>query len=168
MFNTGLIDRSAEPVLFGLAVVYGGVAQLLAGMWEFRRGNTFGALTFGSYGAFWLALWVFDQFLVQRVPAAESGNALALYLIVWAVFSASLWVASVRTTAAVSVTLALLTVGLVVLGIGYAGAHPDLIKIGGWVGLAAAVAAWYAAFAGVINSTFERTVLPLVPLGRTR
>jgi succinate-acetate transporter protein len=168
IFNTGVIDRTAEPVMFGLAVAYGGVMQLLAGMWEFRRGNTFGALTFGSYAAFWLSLWALDQFLVRQIPGAEAGNAIALYFVMWAVFSASLWVASTRTTAPVSVMLALLTAALVLLGVGNAGAHPDLIKIGGWVGLAAAVTGWYAAFAGVINSTFGRTVLPLAPLGHDR
>jgi succinate-acetate transporter protein len=167
LFNAGLLDRIGEPVLFGLAAIYGGLVQLLAGMWEFRRGNTFGAVTFGSYGAFWLSLWAFDQFLQNRIPAGEVANVLAMFFIVWAAFSASLWVASTRTTAAVSVTLALLTVALVLLGIGYAGAHSELIKIGGWFGLATGVAAWYAGFAGLINSTYRRTVLPLVPLGRT-
>jgi succinate-acetate transporter protein len=168
LFNAGLLDRTGEPVLFGLAAIYGGLVQLLAGMWEFRRGNTFGAVTFGSYGAFWLSLWAFDQFLQHRIPAGDVANVLAMLYIVWAVFSASLWVASTRTTAAVSVMLALLTIGLALLGIGYAGAHTELIKIGGWFGLATAVAAWYAGFAGLINSTYRRTVLPLVPLGRTR
>jgi succinate-acetate transporter protein len=168
LFNAGLLDRAGEPVLFGLAAVYGGVVQILAGMWEFRRGNAFGAVTFGSLGAFWLSLWVFEQFLRNQMPAGDVGNVLAMYFIVWAVISGSLWVASTRTTAAVSAMLALLTAALVLLGIGYAGAHSELIKIGGWVGLATAVVAWYAAFAGLINSTYKRTVLPLVPLGRAR
>jgi succinate-acetate transporter protein len=166
LFRAGLLSGAGEPVLFGLAAVYGGVVQLLAGMWEFRRGNTFGAITFGSYGGFWLSLFVFDQFLQGQVPAGEVGNVLAMFYIVWAAFSASLWVASTRTTAATSVMLALLTVALVLLGIGYAGGHSELIKIGGWVGIATAVVAWYAGFAGLINSAYRRTVLPLMPLGR--
>src|SRR4051812_1742396 len=60
MFNSGILGGAAEPVVFGLALAYGGLAQLLAGMWEFRTGNTFGAVAFTSYGAFWLSFWAFE------------------------------------------------------------------------------------------------------------
>ena len=102
VFNAGLVSRTGAPVVLGLAVAYGGLAQLLAGMWEFRRGNAFGALTFGSYAAFWLSFWVLEEFLVKQIPAAETGSAIALYFITWAIFTALLWVASLRTTPAVS------------------------------------------------------------------
>ena len=166
MFNAGLLDRSGEPVVLGMALAYGGVAQLLAGMWEFRRGNTFGALTFGSYGAFWLSFWLLEQFFAGRIPGAERGSAMALFFVSWAILTALLWVASTRTTAVVSLMLFLLTLSFLMLGIGDAGAHDELVKIGGWFGLATAAAALYAAFAGVINTTYERTLLPLVPLRR--
>ena len=161
VFNAGLLNHSGFPVVLGVAVAYGGIAQLLAGMWEFRRGNTFGAMTFGSYAAFWLSYWALEQFFVKQIPAGEVGAATALFFITWAIFSALLWVASVRTTAAVSLMLALLTVTFMLLGIGEAGAHSELIKIGGWFGIATAAAGLYAAFAALINSTYERTLLPL-------
>ena len=62
VFNTGLVDKAGEPVVLGLALAYGGAAQLLAGMWEFRKGNTFGATAFSSYGAFWISYWAFVAF----------------------------------------------------------------------------------------------------------
>jgi succinate-acetate transporter protein len=161
VFNAGLLDRTGEPVVLGLAVAYGGLAQLLAGMWEFRRGNTFGTMAFASYGAFWLSYWALQQFLIKQIPAGEVGNATALFFITWAIFTALLWIASVRTTAAVSVTLALLAVMFLLLGIGDAGAHTELVKIAGWFGIATAAAGLYAAFAALINSTYERTLLPL-------
>jgi len=77
-----------------------------------------------------------------------------------------MFVASLRTTAAVSLVFVLLSVTFFLLGIGNAGAHTNVIKIGGWLGLATAAAAWYASFAAVTNSTFGRTVLPVVPLRR--
>jgi uncharacterized protein len=166
MFNTGLVSSTGEPVVLGLAIAYGGLAQLLAGMWDFRRGNTFGALMFTSYAAFWISFWVLNQFLLRQIPTAEAGAAVGLYLIAWAIFSAYLWGASLRTTAAISLMLLLLTATFVLLGIGNAGTHPDVVKIGGWFGLAAAAVAWYASSAAVINSTFGRTVLPVVPLRR--
>ena len=69
--------------MLGLALAYGGVAQLLAGMWEFRTGNTFGAVAFTSYGAFWLSFWALVTFYVEVDPAADAGHAIGLYLIAW-------------------------------------------------------------------------------------
>jgi len=166
VFNAGLVSQTGEPVVLGLAVAYGGLAQLLAGMWEFRRGNAFGALTFGSYAAFWLSYWVLEEFLVKQIPAAETGSAIALYFITWAIFTALLWVASLRTTPAVSLMLALLGVTFLLLGIGDAGSHSELVKVAGWFGIATAAAGLYAAFAALINSTYERTLLPLRPVRR--
>jgi len=166
MFNSGLVSSAGEPIVFGLALTYGGLAQLLAGMWEFRTGNTFGAVAFTSYGAFWLSFWAFVQFFEKSVPKADAGHAVGLFLIAWGIFTAYMFIASLRTTAAVSLVFILLAVTFFLLGIGNAGAHPNIVKAGGWVGLATAVAAWYASFAAVTNSTFGRTVMPVRPLNR--
>ena len=166
MFNTGLLNSSGAPVVLGLALAYGGIAQLLAGMWEFRRGNTFGAVAFGSNGAFWLSYWLLEQFFAGRIPGGERGPAIALFYVAWAIVTALLWIASTRTTAVVSLMLFLLTLTYLMLGIGDAGTHSELIKLGGWFGLASAATGLYAALASVVNSTVERTLLPLVPLRR--
>jgi succinate-acetate transporter protein len=166
MVNTGLVSDKAVPVVFGLALAYGGIAQLLAGMWEFKTGNTFGATAFASYGAFWLSYWALVQFFLKDIPAADAGHAVGLYLWAWAIFTAYMFVASLRTTAAVAVVFLLLTVTYIVLGIGNSGGHTGIVKLGGWVGLATALAAWYASFAQVLNSTFGRDVAPLGPLNR--
>jgi uncharacterized protein len=166
MFNTHLMGAGGEPIVFGLALTYGGLAQLLAGMWEFRTGNTFGAVAFTSFGAFWLSFWAFVQFFEKSVPAADAGHAVGLFLIAWGIFTTYMFIASLRTTAAIATVFILLAVTFFLLGIGNAGAHPSIIKAGGWVGLATAAAAWYASFAAVTNSTFGRTVLPVRPLIR--
>jgi succinate-acetate transporter protein len=166
MFNADLVGKGGEPVVLGLAVAYGGLAQLLAGMWEFRTGNTFGAVAFTSYGAFWLSFFALDHFFAKDIPAADVGHAVGLYLIAWAIFTTYMFVASLRTTGAIALVFALLAATFVLLGIGQAGAHPQVVKIGGWLGLATAAAAWYASFAAVTNHTFGRTVLPTVPLNR--
>src|SRR6186997_732760 len=70
MFNANLVSSAGEPVVFGLAFAYGGLAQVLAGMWEFRTGNTFGATAFTSYGAFWLSFWAFVEFFEKDIPKA--------------------------------------------------------------------------------------------------
>ena len=166
MFNADLVGKGGEPIVFGLALAYGGLAQLLAGMWEFRTGNTFGAVAFTSYGAFWLSFWAFVQFFEKEVPKADAGHALGLYLIAWGIFTTYMFIASLRTTAAVSLVFVLLAATFLVLGIGNAGDHTNIVKAGGWIGLATAAAAWCASFAAVTNATFKRTVLPVKPLIR--
>src|SRR5919204_2066944 len=166
MFNADLVNKGGEPVVLGLALAYGGVAQLLAGMWEFRTGNTFGAVAFSSFGAFWISFWALVVFYAPKIPAADAGHAIGLYLWAWAIFTAYMLVASLRTTGAVALVFFLLTITFVLLAAGNSGAHENVIKWGGYIGLATAAAAWYASFAAVVNSTFGRTMLPVVPLKR--
>jgi len=164
MFNAGLVSKAGEPVVLGLALAYGGVAQILAGMWEFRTGNTFGAVAFTSFGAFWISFWAFVTFFEDSVPAEHAASAVGLYLIAWGIFTLYMFVASLRTTAAIAAVFALLAATFFLLGIGNANESEGLVEIGGWFGLATAVAAWYASFAAVTNSTFGRAVLPVRPL----
>ena len=166
MFNAGLVSDKGEPVVFGLALAYGGIAQFLAGMWEFRTGNTFGATAFSSYGAFWLSFWAFVQFFEKDVPSANAGDAVGLYLIAWGIFTAYMFIASLRTTAAIALVFILLALTFIVLGIGDASGTSGITKLGGWIGIAAALAAWYASFAEVTNATFGRIVMPTRPLRR--
>jgi len=166
MFNAGLVDKKGLPIVFGLALAYGGVAQLLAGLWEFRKGNTFGATAFSSYGAFWLSYWAFVTFFAKDVPAANAGSAVGLYLIGWGIFTTYMWIASFRTTAAINLVFLLLAITYFLLGIGEATGNTGVGKLGGWVGLATAVAAWYASFAAVANFTFGRELVPVRQLRR--
>ena len=166
MFNAGLVSDKGEPVVFALALTYGGIAQFVAGLWEFRTGNTFGAVAFCSFGAFWLSFWVIEQFYAAKIPAADAGHAVGLYLIAWGIFTAYMFIASLRTTVAVAMVFILLAITFIVLGIGNAGGSTGTIKLGGWLGLATAVVAWYASFAVVTNATFGRIVLPVRPLSR--
>lgn len=91
MFNAGLVSEAGEPVVYGLALMYGGIAQILAGMWEFRTGNTFGALAFTSYGAFWVSFWAWRQFdrpdVLEEGGAATVLNAASLFLFAWGIFT---------------------------------------------------------------------------------
>jgi succinate-acetate transporter protein len=164
MFNSGILDSAGEPVVLGLALAYGGLAQLLAGMWEFRTGNTFGAVAFTSYGAFWLSFFAFVQFFEKDVPKTAAAAAVGVYLVAWGIFTTYMFVASLRTTAAISIVFALLAATFLLLGIGDWTETTGITKAGGFVGLATAAAAWYASFAAVTNSTFGRTVLPVKPL----
>jgi uncharacterized protein len=166
MFNANLVNRAGEPLVLGLALAHGGIAQVLAGMWEFRTGNTFGAVAFTSFGAFWPSFWAPVSFSAPQIPAAHAGEALGLYLIAWGIFTATCFIASLRTASAIAIVFFLLTITFFLLGVGNSGGTEGVIKAGGWFGLATAAAAWYASFAAVTNSTFGRSVLPVRPLGR--
>ena len=163
VFNANLVRPTGLTVVMGLALAYGGIAQLLAGMWEFRTGNTFGAVAFSSFGGFWISFFV----LLKLTPLLGlRPQAVAVYLYAWAIFTTYMFVASLRTTAAVALVFLLLAVTFFLLAIGNAGTNSSVIHAGGWAGLATAVAAWYASFAGVTNSTFGRILLPVYPLRR--
>jgi succinate-acetate transporter protein len=165
MFNSGLVSKAGEPVVLGLALAYGGIAQFAAGMWEFRTGNTFGAVAFTSYGAFWVSFWALITFFAADIPPEHAAAAVGLFLISWGIFTTYMFFASLRTTAAVALVLLLLAITFFLLGIGEANESKGMVEVGGWAGLLTAAAAWYASFAAVINSTFGRTVLPVMPLG---
>ena len=164
MFNAGILNEAGEPVVLGLALAYGGFAQLLAGMWEFRTGNTFGALAFTSFGAFWLSFFAYVQFFEKDVASSAAAQAVGVYLVAWAIFTTYMFVASLRTTGAIATVFVLLAATFWLLGIGDWTETTGITKAGGFVGLATAAAAWYASFAGVTNSTFGRTVMPVKPL----
>jgi uncharacterized protein len=172
MMNTDLVSHLGLTGVLGLALAYGGVAQLIAGIWEFRTGNTFGAVAFCSYGAFWLSFYFLVTVGLKGVPLKEVHSVLGLYLYTWTIFTALMFFAALRTTAAVATVFLLLTITFLFLAIGNSALAGTLstingtIKVGGYLGLLTAIAAWYTAIASVLSATFGRTVLPVFPLSR--
>lgn len=161
--NTKVWGAGADAAL-ALALVYGGAVQLLAGMWEFVRKNTFGAVAFSSYGAFWIAYYVFVKFVAPGIKPADAPVAVGVFLLGWTIFTFYMTIPSFRVSGAVAVVFVLLTITFVMLTIGAFQSSANWNKVGGWLGVATAAAAWYTSFAGVTNETFKRTVLPTFPL----
>ena len=166
VFNAGLLPETAEPIVFPLALFYGGLAQLFAGMWEFRRANTFGALAFSSYGAFWLSFWGFETFIAPGLPEPAVAAGLGIYLLAWAIFTAYMSLAAARVSGAVFGVFVFLTLTFIALTIAEFSGVAGWARIGGWLGIITAVIAWYASFAGVVNSTWKRTLIPTWPVHR--
>ena len=164
MVNAGLIAKGAEPMVFGMALMVGGLAQVLAGTWEFRAGNAVAGTAFVGYGAFWLSFWALVQFYVADIPKADVGSAVGLYLIAWGIFTAYMFIASFKTTRELNVVFGLLLSTFIALGIGDIATSAGLTKAGGYLGLLTAAAAGYVAMAEITNVTFGRRVLPLHPL----
>jgi succinate-acetate transporter protein len=158
--NAHWIPTTLVPVVFGLALAYGGIAQFAAGLWEFAKGNTFGATAFCSYGGFWISYWWLTAHNVGELPAADAHKATGLFLLAWAIFTAYMTVAATRVNMAVLAVFVLLTITFLVLSLADFNTSENLTKLGGWLGVATALAAWYASFAGVVAFTFKRPVLP--------
>jgi uncharacterized protein len=166
LFNAGILSGSHVGIVIGLAVAYGGIAQFSAGMWEFRAGNTFGATAFTSYGAFWLSFAVLLIGTGLTDKNAPDNIAVGWYLIGWGIFTALMTLGSLRTNVATAAVFVLLTITFIVLGVGKLQSDVNsTVNLGGYFGLATAVAAWYTALAGVLAS-FGKSFLPVFPLTR--
>jgi succinate-acetate transporter protein len=167
-----------DLIWIGPALFYGGLAQLLAGMWEFRNRNVFGATAFSTYGGFWMSLGVFTTIaLISKSFAAtltgpNLPNAVAWFLIAFAIFNLYMLLWSTQVSVAVFLVFATLQATEIILAIGnFDAAHGHAnnywLHLGGWVGIATAACAWYASAAGVINGMKGRHVLPVgAPLTR--
>jgi uncharacterized protein len=159
---------ATTPLLafFGYALFYGGLAQFLAGMWEFRNRNVFGATAFSTYGAFWMGLAAFVALILfGKVDAkTEVTPSLAWILFAFAVFNTYMLIWSSRINVAVFLVFLTLEATEILLFIGnLAGnaAGTGVVAIGGIVGIITAAAAWYASAAGVVNSMSQTPVLPV-------
>ncbi|HEY4729096.1 MAG TPA: acetate uptake transporter [Actinomycetes bacterium] len=157
-----------DLIWVGPALFYGGLAQLLAGMWEFRNRNTFGSTAFSTYGAFWLSLAAFVVLdLFGKVPAdVNVAHALGWFVLAFAIFNTYMLLWSMTINRAVFGVFLTLEVTEILLFLGFfAGqaAGDGLVMVGGWVGVLTALVAWYASAAGVANAMAER---PVVPVGR--
>ena len=156
--NANLWGAAGLTGAISLALFYGGIAQFAAGMWEFARKNTFGALAFTSYGAFWLGLYAFINFN----GGLKVSGALGVYLLAWTIFTAYMTIAATQTNSALLSVFVVLLVTFVFLTVGaWGGGHANMTKIGGWLGILTALLAWYCSMAGVVNETFGKTVFPL-------
>ena len=163
-FNSGLAPKAVEGVVLGVALFYGGIAQLFAGMWEFAKGNTFGALAFSSYGAFWMAFWylVAHTDLTKATPT-DAGKGVGVFLLAWTIFTLYMTVVASRISGVLFVLFAVLLVTFAFLTAGKLGSSDSMTQIGGYLGLVTALVAWYGSFAGVLNNTAKKVILPTWP-----
>ena len=118
MVNAGLVDKATEPVVFGVALMFGGLIQLIAGLVVLRSGNTFGGVLFSGFAAFWLSLFATVEFFMKDIPPAKAGHALGLFVFAFGIFIVWMFAASFRTNVIVVVALADLVVAFAVLGPG--------------------------------------------------
>jgi succinate-acetate transporter protein len=168
--NAGFLlpQGTGLTIVVGLALFYGGLVQLLAGIQEFRAGNTFGATAFCSYGGFWLAVGII---LLPPTGIALSlgknlSTALGVFVLGWTIFTFLMFLSTFRLTGALMAVFFFLFLTFLALTIGYlAGSSGTTwIQIGGWLGIVTALLAWYTALSGVLASTKAPFQLPTFPM----
>ena len=158
MSNTGLVPSSIA--VLGLALFYGGIAQVVAGIWELRNGNTFGATAFTSFGAFWLAFWYLES-TGGNVEAGAAG--MGTFLLAWTIFTMYMTVVAKKTNGSIFMVFVALSITFALLTIGAYTGITAIHQLGGWFGILTALLAWYGSFAVVYNATASRAALPVWP-----
>jgi succinate-acetate transporter protein len=158
--NANLTD--GPDAWLGFALAYGGLIQLLAGMWEFRNRNVFGSTAFSTYGGFWIGLGIWFLLVAPKAtgePAVLSD--LGWILLAFSIFNTYMLLWSTAVNKAVFAVFLTLEATEVILWIGFFSGTSGIIKLGGWVGILTAATAWYASAAGVINGMAGRAVVPV-------
>jgi succinate-acetate transporter protein len=157
--NAGLLPPDALSAVVPLAFAFGGFSQIIAGVLEYKNGNTFGMVAFTSYGAFW---WWY-AFLLWTVGAGwikpPNASGVGVTLLMWGVFTLYMWIATFRTNFTLWTIFLLLWITFFLLAGSDLGMGPVWHKLGGWFGLVTGVDALYLSFAEVTNATFGRTVI---------
>jgi uncharacterized protein len=166
--NADLMD--GPNAWLGYALAYGGLIQLLAGMWEFRNRNVFGSTAFSTYGGFWIGLGLFSLLVEPKITGANAEaqifSDLGWILLAFSIFNTYMLLWSARVNVAVFMVFLTLEATEVILWIGFFSGSSGMIKFGGWVGIVTAAVAWYASAAGVVNGMAGRPVLKVgSPMG---
>ena len=161
--NAGWMTAATGSAWLGYAFAYGGFGQLLAGMWEFRNRNVFGATAFSTYGGFWigLGLWALLVAPSKANTAAMLGHDLGWILLAFAIFNTYMLIMSTQINTAVFAVFLTLEITEVVLFIGNFAGNNSIVKVGGVIGVITAVVAWYTSCAGVSNGIGGRIKLPV-------
>ena len=168
--NAGWMTHATGNAWLGYAFAYGGLCQLLAGMWEFRNRNVFGATAFSTYGGFWIGLGLWVLLVANHAPpagvsaaayGAETGKDLGWILLAFAIFNTYMLIISTQVNMAVFLVFLTLEATEVILFAGFFANNTTLHKAGGYVGVLTALVAWYTSSAGVMNGHKGRVVFPV-------
>jgi succinate-acetate transporter protein len=165
-FNAGWMTKSSGLSWWSYAFAYGGLVQLLAGMWEFRNRNVFGATAFGTYGGFWIGLALYIQLvgkglLAHPITASLFNRDVGWILLAFAIFNTYMMLWALAVNIAVFAVFLTLEVTEIILFAGNFALSTGTIKLGGYIGVLTALVAWYTSAAGVFNGMRGRTIVPV-------
>lgn len=159
LHNAGLFELGS--MILAMGIFYGGIAQVIAGIMEWKKGNTFGTTAFTSYGLFWLTLVGLIVMPKLGWTQAPAKSAMVAYLVMWGIFTGVLFIGTLKLNRALQVVFATLTVLFFLLATGDATGNTTIARIAGFEGILCGLSAIYAALAQVLNEVYGKTVLPL-------
>ena len=160
--NANWMTSATGSAWLGYALAYGGACQLLAGMWEFKNRNVFGATAFSTYGGFWIGLFLWVQFVAPHAASASAADHdLGWILLAFAIFNTYMLIMSLAVNVAVFTVFLTLEITEIVLFIGNFAGNTSIVHIGGYIGVITALVAWYTSAAGVSASLNGRVRLPV-------
>jgi succinate-acetate transporter protein len=159
--NAGWAGSSTGNAWLGYAFAYGGLCQLLAGMWEFKNKNVFGATAFSTYGGFWIGLGLWARLVAPHATGNQGSYDLGWILLAFAIFNTYMLIMSLQVNVAVFAVFVTLELTEIVLFIGNFSTSTGTVKVGGYIGVITALAAWYASAAGVANGIGGKLRLPV-------
>lgn len=165
LYNARILPSAGVEVVVPIAFAYGGLAQMVAGIWEMKSGNTFGYTAFFTYGAFWVAyallVWSLGSGILSIGSGSSAGAAVGIFLAMFGLFTFYMWIATFKTSWVLFIVFLLLWITFFVLAVGNLNGSSSVIQAGGYLGILTAISAFYGSAAQVINSTFGRKVAPL-------
>jgi len=163
--NAGLIPLSG--IILAMGVFYGGIAQVIAGIMEWKKNSTFGMTAFLSYGFFWLTfvgIFAFPKWIgSSALDLGATGTALGYYLLAWGLFTGLMFVGTLRINRSLQTVFLSLTVLFVLLALGEWTGNATITKIAGWEGIFVGLSAVYGSIAQVWNELYGRVILPIGP-----
>ena len=158
--NANWTGAATGNAWLGYAIAYGGLCQLLAGMWEFRNRNVFGATAFSTYGGFWIGLGLWALLVAPHAAGNQGAHDIGWILLAFAIFNTYMLLLSTQVNMAVFGVFLTLEITEIVLFIGNFAVNTTIIHIGGYIGIITALVAWYTSAAGVANGVGGRVKLP--------
>ncbi|MDX9916966.1 MAG: acetate uptake transporter [Gudongella sp.] len=162
LHNAGLIPMSS--MILSMGIFYGGIAQVIAGIMEWKKNNTFAATAFISYGMFWNVFVVMKTMPILGLAAAPDGRALGAFLFMWGLFTFVMFIGTLRINKALQIVFGTLTVLFMLLAIGDYTGNSSIITIAGYEGILCGFSAIYTGLAQVINEVYKKDILPLGPV----
>ncbi|MBS3816370.1 MAG: acetate uptake transporter [Candidatus Thermoplasmatota archaeon] len=160
--NAGYIELGS--MILAMGIFYGGMAQLIAGWWEMKQGNTFPAVAFSSYGLFWLSFVGLETIPTILGGFEYEATGIAAYLAMWGLFTGWMFLSTLKMNRALQVVFSTLTILFFLLAIGFATGSDMVITIAGFEGILCGFSAVYTALAEVTNEYYEGTIFPVYPV----
>jgi hypothetical protein len=159
LHNAGFYEMNSMILAMGL--FYGGMAQVIAGIMEYKKNNTFGMTAFISYGFFWISLVALIFMAKWGWISATPGNALVAYLVMWGIFTLLLFIGTLKLSRALQLVFGTLTILFFLLAIGDATKNEAITHFAGYEGILCGGLAIYTGIANLLNEVFGYTVLPV-------